>query len=295
MIKLAMIDGTGAYHARAFAGLINRVDEDAFRASNWPLFKSVLSTRATVTHIWGDEEEPTRSLARAAGIKNVVSEPADVIGEVDGVLLLDNLKMTHQRHAPTFIKAGVPAFIDKPLSPRWAQAQRIVQLARKSRTPIMSTSALRYATEIADRKAILDQVGDIVTCSAAGTNELFFYGIHALTFMLTVMQGRVRSVLNVGRRGQNIVRVRLVDGRQGVLLVSEKGVAPTFEVTIHGSKGHLRIASRDAQGFYGNMLADFLNVVETRKPSVPYDETLNVIHALLLAKKSLRDGREYKV
>ena len=295
MIRLAMIDGTDAYHGRAFAGFINRVNEDEFRKQNWPLYRTVLSDRAAITHIWGQNEEATKALAAAAGIEHVVSTPADVIGKVDGVLLIDNLKMTHQRHAPLFIKAGVPAFIDKPLSPRWEEAQGIVRLARKHRTPIMSTSALRYSSEIADMKAITDQVGELVTCCAAGTNDLFFYGIHSMTLMLAVMGARVRSVRNVGKRGKDVVHVRFRDGRQGVLIVYNKGMAYTLEVTVYGSKGHLRIPVRDAQGFYGNMLADFVSMVETRRPSVPYDETLNIIRALLLAKKSARDHREHKV
>jgi len=293
MIRLALIDGTDAFHGRAFPGFINHVDKSVFKKEGWPFYENVLGRRATITHVWGENAKATKALAAAAGIEHVLKKPTDAIGQVDGAMLVDNLKMTHQRHAPAFIKAGVPTFIDKPLSPRWQQAQSIVKLAEKSGTPIMSTSALRFATEIADRNALADLVGEVVTCSAAGTNELFFYGIHPITLMLTVMGARVKSVVNVGQRGRSIVRLRLTDGRQAVLFVYEKDMAYTLEVTVHGTKGHVRIAARDAQGFYGNMLAEFVTMVETGRPPIPYDETLNVIRALLLAKRSVRDHKEH--
>jgi predicted dehydrogenase len=292
MITIAMIDGTDAYHGRAFAGFFNRVDSEEFRRHDWPLFGNRFAGRARITHVWGEDRQATEELARAADIPNVMERPEDAVGQVSAAMLVDNLKMTHQRHAPGLIEAGLPLFIDKPLSPDWEEAQSIVRLARERTVPVLSTSALRYANEITNREAIAEQVGEILTCSGAGTNELFFYGIHSLTLMVTVMGSPVESVLNVGRPGEHIVRLQFVDGRQGVLTVYEEGMAGTFEVAIHGTKGHARVAARDAEGFYGNTLAEFVRMVETEEPPVPYEETLNIIRALMLARESLRDGRE---
>ena len=295
MIRLALIDGTSAFHGFAFSSLINRVDRGAFKRNKWYAYDNRLGDEAVITHVWDEDSPAARKLAKAAKIEHVVDKPRDVVGHVDGALLVDNLKMTHQRHAPALIKAGLPTFIDKPLSPRLAQAELIVKLAKQHRTPIMSSSALRYSTEIADRAALAEQLGDVVTCTTVGTNELFFYGIHPMTLMRTIMGSRIKSVRNVGKRGESVVRVRFADGRQGVLIVHQKGMAYTLEATVHGSKGHARIPIADSTGFYGNMLADFLKLIRTGKPVVPYDETLNIIRALLQAKKSLRDGREYPV
>ena len=295
MLKLAMVDGTAAFHGWAFSSLINRVDATAFKKNEWPLYDGRLADRAVITHAWGDNAAATKRLAHAAGIKHVVKKPKDVIGEVDGVLLVDNMEMTHQRHARTFLRAGVPTFIDKPIAPRLDEARRILEQANEYGTPVMSASALRYATEVADRKALAERVGDVVTCVATGANELFYYGIHPLTLMCTIMNSPIRSVVNVGRKGQDVVRVRFANGKQGVLIVYEKDMGYTLEVCIHGTKGHERIHIADHPGFYGNMLGDFLNMVETGKPPVPYEEILSIIEALLLAKRSRRDQQEYPV
>lgn len=295
MLKLAMIDGAGAFHARAFAGLINRIDREAFTRHNWPVYDNHLGDKAVITHVWDEDAKVARQLAKAANIDHVLDKPADVIGKVDGVLLTDNLVMTHQRHAPVFLRAGVPTFIDKPLAPTLRQAQSIVKLAEKHDTPMTSCSALRYATEIADRDALAERVGDIAAVTCAGVNELFFYGIHPLTLMYTLMQSRIVSVRHVGTKEHNIVRVRFADGRMGVLMVYSTGMAFAFTATVHGSGGHERIAVTDSAGFYSRMLDDFLTSIASRKPAVPYDETLNIIAALLASKRSLRERRECRV
>ncbi len=295
MIKLALMAGTTVFHGFSFSGLINEIDERVFQRSKWPIYRNRFRGRAKITHAWSTDVAGTKRLAAAAGIEHVVKHPQDVLGKVDAVILADDLKMTHQRTAPVFLRAGLPTFVDKPLAPTWAEAKAIIKAAKTSKTPLMSCSALRFAAEIEDKAAIAEKVGEITACTAVGVNELFFYGIHPMELMVTVMGKRVRSVRNVGAKGKAVVRVQFADGRMGVLLVYEKQMAYTLEITLHGTKGHLRVPICDSQAFYGNMLAKFLDMVETREPPIPYDETLNIIRALLLAKRSVGTGREYAV
>ena len=295
MIKLALMAGTTAWHGFTFSGLVNRIDGKAFEKNDWPVYRNAFARRARITHAWSTDVKGTRKLAQAAGIEHVVKYPEDVIGEVDGVILADDMEMTHHRSAPIFLKAGLPTFIDKPLAPNWREAKRTVELARKHRAPMMSCSALRYATEIADGRAIAAKVGRITTCVAVGVNELYFYGIHPLELMVTVMGKRIRKVRNVGEKGKSIVHVTFTDGRMGTLIVYEKGLAYTLEITLHGTKGHLHLPIADHQGFYADMMRTFLDMVETRRPPIPYDETLNIIRALELAKRSQKTGRACEV
>lgn len=295
MIRLALLAGTTAWHGYSFAGIINRVDRATFRKNGWALYKNRFSGRARITHAWGPDVRGTKRMAAAARIANVVKRPEDVIGCVDGVILADDCKMTHHLTAPLFLEASLPTLVDKPLAPTWAEAQKIVRLARRHKAPLLSCSALRFATEIADRRTIAAKVGRITSCATVGVNELFFYGIHPMELMVTLMGSPIHSVRNVGKPGSAIVRVRFADGRMAVLTVYEKGFAYTLEVTIHGTKGHLHLPITDAQGFYERLLCEFLNMVETRRPPVPYDETLNIIRSLQLARRSGQTHREYSV
>jgi predicted dehydrogenase len=160
---------------------------------------------------------------------------------------------------------------------------------------MMSCSALRFANEIRNRAEIRRRIGEITTATAVGVNDLLSYGVHPMELLATVMGSGIASVRNVGRPGEAIVRVAFEDGRMGVVEVYEKRLAYTLEITLHGTKGHARLPITDHQGFYENLMDAFLTMVETGTPPIPYAETLGIIRALLLAKRSCSDGREHTV
>lgn len=290
MANLAIVRGAAAYHGRAFATIFNEHHEHVFREKKWPAYPAALAGRGRVTHIWDPDRKAAEELAAATSIEHVADKAEDIVGQVDGVLICDDRTLAHQQSALPFLKAGVPTFVDKPLSTDPDEARRIIELARSSGAPFFSCSALRFANEIRDRQALAAKVGEITTICAVGVNELFYYGVHPLEAMVTVMGPGIQSVLNAGRPGEAIVRVRFRDGRQAVMVVYEKGFAYTLELTLHGTKGHLHVPILDSEGFYTNMLSAFLDMVETRQPPFPPEETLEIIQALVLAKQSVAEG-----
>jgi predicted dehydrogenase len=137
---------------------------------------------------------------------------------------------------------------------------------------------------------LADKVGEITTICGVGVNELVYYGIHPLEAMVALMGPGIQSVLNVGRPGEAVVRVRFKDGRQAVLIVYEKGFGYTLELTVHGTKGHVHVPFLDSEGFYTNMLSAFLDMVATGRPPFPPEEAVEIIQALVLAKQSVAEG-----
>lgn len=290
MADIAIVRGAASYHGRAFAGIINKYDEEAYRRKKWPAYPTALAGRAHVSHVWNADRGAAEELAATANIGIVADAPEDIIGQVDGVIVADDGTFTHQRAALPFLEAGVPTFIDKPFSPDVDEARRIVELADRIGAPFFSCSALRFASEIADRRALTDQVGQITAICAVGVNELIYYGVHPLEAIVALMGAGIESVANVGRPGEAVVRLRFRDGRQAVMLVYEKGFSYTLELSVHGTKGHRHIPFLDSAGFYTNMLSAFLDMVETGEPPFPAEETIEIIGALVLAKQSAAEG-----
>ncbi len=70
---------------------------------------------AEVTHVWTDNLQDAKHVAEVAEIKNVVSDPKDVIGKVDAVLVATDIGSEHVKRCQPFIDADIPIFIDKPL------------------------------------------------------------------------------------------------------------------------------------------------------------------------------------
>ena len=73
----------------------------------------------------------------------------------------------------------------------------MIALAQTHNTPLMSSSALRFAREVLEFKAQEKElVGDLRVAVATGPNELVYYGIHAAELFYTVMGPGIAWVRN---------------------------------------------------------------------------------------------------
>lgn len=102
----------------------------------------------------------------------IMMHPTSVVTRSEHTL--NDTTMRHQKRAAPFLKAGLPIFIDKPLSPSIEEAQELVETAKKHNAPFMSCSALRYAKEVEDFLAERDEVGEILTGNGICSGDLIF-------------------------------------------------------------------------------------------------------------------------
>ncbi len=291
MIRLGLVGGVDIFHGVAFSALLNDRDEDAWTAAGlWEPGVAPIED-ALITAIWDPDHDAAKRRAEIiAGVEATPERMEDVIGQVDAVIVADDLTQQHQKRVPVFLEAGVPTFCDKPLSRDPVEAAAIVEQARRTGTPFMSSSALRYSRELEEARGKLAEIGDIVTAHAVGPSELIFYGVHPLELAHTVLGPGAESVINVGdEQGRNIVRVRWSDGRQLVLHVGE-GIGYVFEAVFYGTEGHCCVEVSDAAYFYQNMLKAFVNLVQTGEESAPPEQTLEIIRILAAAEESLQQG-----
>jgi predicted dehydrogenase len=290
MLKIGMVGGAKAWHARSFSEMLNGYDEDLARQHNFPLYKTKLEG-ARVTHIWDPDREAAELIAKICGIDKVVDEMEEMIGEIDGVIIADDTTMKHQRRAIPFLKAGLPTFVDKPLSPSIEEAEEIINLAKEYNAPFMSCSALRYAKEVEEFLAKKEEIGEILTGNSICSGDLIFYGIHAMEQLYVCIGPGIRSVQNVGEEGRDIVIITKEDGRKFVLTVY-KEISYLFQMNLYGTKGWREIRVEDSDYFYSNMLKAFLRMVETKEPPFPPEETLEIIKTLVLARQSAQKKGE---
>ncbi len=290
MFKIGMVGGAGIYHARSFSEMFNGYDKKLAAKNKFPLYKARIKN-ARVTYLWDEKRKDALLLAKVCGIKNIVSKKEGMIGKVDGVIIADDCTMKHQRRAEPFLKAGIPTFIDKPLSPDIKEAEKIINLAKRYKTPMMSSSSLRYSKEVEKFKKEKNKIGEILTGSAICANDLVFYGIHAFTELYSVIGPGVKSVKNVGSKGKDIVVVKYKDGRKFLLFVYQN-ISPLFQINLYGTKGYRSITATDSDYFYSNMLKHFVQMVRTKKEPIPLEETLEIIKVLVLGEKSRKNGKE---
>ena len=128
-IRLAMLGSTpGNGHPYSWSAMFNGYDREAMTKEcpfagipaylNKQPAEGFTIPGAKVTHIHceGGGGFTAEHVAKCALIPHVVAQATDVIGQVDAVVLATDIGREHVARARPFIEAGLPVFIDKPLT-----------------------------------------------------------------------------------------------------------------------------------------------------------------------------------
>ena len=240
-----------------------------------------------MTHAWTQDPDVTRRLCAAALIEHAVNRPADMIGSVDAVILARDDHERHREMAAPFLEAGLPIFVDKPLTLAMEELDyfRPFLMAGK----LMSGSAMRYATELDAVRAEIGSYGQVKLIRGAVVNDWARYGVHMLEAILPLLRSKPLAVTPHAGRHESVA-ITTEDGT--LVLVDVLGDVPkTFRVDIFGTK---RVSSHeitDNFGMFRRMLWQFAEMIRTGRPSIPVEHTLGVLHVLIAGRRALRDQK----
>jgi predicted dehydrogenase len=286
----------GSNHGTAFATACNGYDEakrKQFKGTFVAARKRIEG--AQVVCIWDPVKTAAERLADACYIPKVCDSVEACLEGVDAVLIPDDGTGEHWQYALAPLRKGVPTFCDKPLAMTAKKAKEVADLARKTGTPFMSASALRFVPDVVKLAGEVKSLGNINLATTICGNELVYYGIHALELAYAVLGKGAVSCLNVGQPGRNIVRVRFANGRDLLLMVAEKEwMRAGYQLNLYGTKGWSTLTPNLAD-LYWYLLDRFLALVRTKKESVPIEEEVEVIAVLEAGKLSLAEKREVTV
>jgi predicted dehydrogenase len=281
MISVGLI-GVNTFHAEAFTRIFNgSPDQEA----------SIESAR--ITHVWaGSHAERLAELQTMLGpYDNTVETLEDLIGSVDGVLVVDDTGggATHAELARPFIEAGIPVFVDKPMTTVYADAVALFDLAEQHNAPLMSSSALRFPVEL-DKDAI-SALGKLSTITSVGPEEWFYYGVHAVEVTGAVTDDKPVSVQRFALPEKDIAVVEYETGLVAVIMTL-RDAGYLFHINVYGENGHLDFSIEDFMGFYTNEMRAFAEMMETRQMPLRREQTLAVMSILHAGNKSADEGRK---
>ena len=141
--------------------------------------------------------------------------------EVDGALITSIDGRVHLEQARPFIEAGIPTFIDKPLTCSPAEAREIQRLAESKKVPVFSSSSIRFDAAVVSMAA---RGNAIMTADVYGpaplepTNPgLYWYGIHAVEMLYTLMGPGCREVNCRSSEPSEVITAVWNDGRIATL------------------------------------------------------------------------------
>lgn len=292
----AGIIGCDTSHVPAFAKLLN-----AERSGDDPL-----SGVRVVAAFPGGSDDIASSRDRVEGFTEqlremgieIVPTIAELLQRVDVVLLESSDGRKHLEQVRPVIEAGKPVFVDKPFTASVADAIEIFSLAKKHNVPIFSSSMMRFVPEIAAANSD-PAIGEIVGCDAYSPctldvphPDLFWYGIHGVETLFTIMGPGCESVSRTRTDGTELVTGVWKDGRIGSFRSIRDGKR-SFGALVLGSKGikHLK-----RTGSYDPLVAEIVKFFKSGKPPVGASETLEILAFMEAAELSkIENGRAVSI
>lgn len=223
-----------------------------------------------------------------------------ITGSVDELLKMVDvvMLMTFDGHprveqALQVIKSGKPLFINKPFAASLKDVVKIIDAAKKLKTPIFSSSPTRYlkGAQLARNGGIGEVTG--ADCYSRAPLEpthpdFFWYGIHGIEILFTIMGKDCRVVQRISSPDTDIVTGTWANENIGTYRGIRKGFA-THSGTAFGIKEIISAGSFNDVG-HRPLVVDMLNFFQTGISPVSVDETLAIHVFMEAADESRRNG-----
>lgn len=246
---------------------------------------------AKVTHICcvGDGGFTAEHVAQCALIPQVVAKPTDVIGHVDAVVIATDIGHEHVARARPFVEAGLPVFIDKPLTDN-APDLKIFQDWVAAGKPIMSSSSMRYTKEFLPYRLSTRELGDLRFVSITTPKSWETYGIHALEAIYPILGPGFISARNTGTRDRNIVHLKHQCGADIIVVASADMYGSFGCLQLCGTAGKVQTVSGDSFFAFKTQLEAFICYLRTGFYPFPFAETVELMQLVIAGIRSRDEG-----
>src|ERR1700733_13231002 len=292
---IGVSEGNG--HPFSYGSIINGYNPEALAASGWPgIYEYVRRRHASefglgnwkITHAWTQDPEITKRLCAACRIPHEVVDYREFLGKVDAVIIARDDYKAHAQMAMPFLEAGLPVFVDKPLSLSVSELRAFRPFLESGQ--LMSCSGMRYCRELDEARADLVAYGRLKLIRGAIVLSWEKYGVHLLEAILSMPLARPVSVRMLPAE-HAFAAVRLDDGT--LVQIDALGeCAPTFHLELFGTQRNSAFDITDNFSMFRRMLWEFLTSIDTGRAAIPSEKTLDVMRVLIAGRISRSEDRE---
>lgn len=221
----------------------------------------------------------------------IVDSIKELLSKVDFVMLETNDGRLHLEQAIEVFKAGKTTFIDKPIAASLADAKAIFKEAKKYKIPVFSSSSLRYATGMQEIKE--GKIGEVKGADTYSPMkfekthpDLFWYGIHGVEMLFTVMGPDCESVQRIISEEQEVCTGIWKDGRIGTFRGIKSG-KQEYGGTAFGKTGILHLGPYNG---YDPLLVKIIEFFKTGISPINEKETLAIFAFMEAADASKKSN-----
>lgn len=191
-----------------------------------------------------------------------ICERSDVL-----LILAPSDPQTHLPFAEAVLPYGKPTYIDKTFAPDTRTAQAIFDLADHYRTPVFSSSALRYASELDGMK----NVRHILTCG--GGSNAPEYIIHQAEMVIRLLKEEPVRFCAEPQGKQILFRAGFRSGSTASMIYAPSLPFGVCAETATGEETYSVITSDT----FGGLMRDILRFYETGTAGFDRSETMYVM------------------
>lgn len=299
MIKIGMIGmSSGNAHPYSWSAIINgRFSREEINYAGFPAVADYLEANqdtlgiaaGQVTHIYCDDFRVANSIARSAGIENIVQRIEDMMGQVDAIILGRDDPENHFSMAKPLLEAKIPIFIDKPLTIDLEEL-RVYEQYVKQDAFLMSCSSMRYASELLAVKSDIRKLGDIQLLTVVGKKDWKKYGVHMVEACMSLLSDpKPIRVQYLGKEHFDIVQLEISPTCfASIHLVAD--IASTFQVNVYGTQDWAHIDIKNSYAMFKENILEFLKGITQGKPTLDFEKTKRVIQIVAGALESKKRG-----
>ncbi len=301
-IRLAMLGCTpGNGHPYSWTAMFNGYNREAMTKecpfAGIPVYLNKQPTEgltipgAKVTHIHceGEGGFTAEHVAKLSLIPHVVAKATDVIGQVDAVIIATDIGGEHVARARPFVEAGLPVFIDKPLTDNAADLAVFRKWVAEGRA-IMSSSSMRYTKEYLPYRISTRELGDLRYVSITTPKSWETYGIHALEGMYPIVGPGFISARNLGTKERNVVHLKHRRGIDVIIIANYDMFGGFGLLQIVGTTGHVNVFGGDTFFAFKSQLEAFIGYLRTGVRPFPFAETDELMQLLIAGLRSREEG-----
>ena len=297
---LGMTEGNA--HPFSWSAMINGYDHDEMLKWTNELYPTIPQYLAKqpketfgipgvkVTHVCFtgyEDREMAENCARASFIPNVVTNPEEMIGQVDAIICATDIGSEHVERCRPFIEAGLPIFIDKPLTDNEEDLRTIVKWYNDG-AHIQSSSSMRYVKSYEPFYKNHYELGNIRYIVSPMAKYWETYGMHAIEAMHPLLGQGFEWVENLGDHDRAMVHLHHKDGCD-VSIPMGYGFASNG-LTIMAQYGSCVLSDGDSYYAFKKQLDVFVHYLRTGEEEHPFSDTIEMAKILIAGLKSRDEG-----
>lgn len=283
MKKIAIL-GCENSHANAFLNFIKENEE----------FKDI-----DVVGVYSDEKAAADALNEKYGVP-VLSDYADAVGKIDGLIITARHGDNHYKYAKPYIESGIPMFIDKPITVTEKDAVEFMRDLKDRGIRISGGSSLKQDAFVRQLKQeALDKVGGATLSgyvrapyqSENAYGGFFFYSQHMVEMVCEIF-GRFPRTVTAKQNGNQIHVLFHYEEYDCIGLLCDKN---NFYYAARMAEKSANSATVTFSDWYYREFSEFCALLSGGEQQISYEEFISPVFIMNAIVRSLESGKEEPV